>query len=64
VLTRSKDFTHAQANERSRQETSIYQFLALSKIALTMMGGYQIRILTGLRGHEKKKLRGRAAREA
>jgi hypothetical protein len=53
LLTRSKNFTHAQANERSLQEISPYWFSAASERALTMMGGYKITILTGLRAMKK-----------
>jgi hypothetical protein len=54
LLIRSKSFTHAQANERSLQETSRYWFLAPSEIALIMMGECKINILTGFEGHESK----------
>jgi hypothetical protein len=54
LLIRSKSFTHAQANERSLQETSRYWFLAPSEIALIMMGECKINILTGFEGHENK----------
>jgi hypothetical protein len=53
LLTRSKNFTHAQANERSLQDTSPYWFFASSEIALTMMGGWKITMLTGSRAMRK-----------
>jgi hypothetical protein len=53
LLTRSKNFIHAQANERSLQDTSPYWFFASSEIALTMMGGWKITMRTGSRAMRK-----------
>ena len=50
MLIRSKSFTHAQANERSLQETSPYWFLAPSEIGLIMMDECK---MTGSRAMKK-----------
>jgi hypothetical protein len=52
LLTRSKNFTQ-QANKRRLQETTPYWFFALSEIALAMMGGCRITMLTGSRAMKK-----------